>query len=254
MNQPHQGSHQALVELSQHVLDHRRGRRNTGVFPAEPIPQERQAKRRSDIDQNLHDRVRPQMFVALMRLAELRTHVHPHREDREGYCSCPVCSGLRLVEENLREAGRGLDHCMHRDHAPTSLVDVTPEIVAVVARMNTPQRPVVLKMAGSCRPIDAAEARHLIDSANELICNSLRHGKAKSVQVHLIWPKASNGKLRLLVHDDGNGLSTDDVCFGLGLTGVARRADLHGGGFRFRSRPGRGMTCSLSLPLDDAAA
>jgi signal transduction histidine kinase len=85
--------------------------------------------------------------------------------------------------------------------------------------------------------------------AQEAITNALRHANATQIDVDL---RCENGKLRLLIHDNGIGFdaeSTQVQTIGLGLIGIRERAALAGGRARIISSPGKGTTIEVLLPL-----
>jgi signal transduction histidine kinase len=85
--------------------------------------------------------------------------------------------------------------------------------------------------------------------AQEAITNALRHAQATQIDVEL---RCENGKLRLLVRDNGVGFDVESVraqTLGLGLVGITERAALDGGGARIISSLGTGTTVEVVLPL-----
>jgi signal transduction histidine kinase len=82
----------------------------------------------------------------------------------------------------------------------------------------------------------------------EAIGNSLRHGRARRVDVTVvIRPDA----VVATVEDDGAGFDTAKVKDGrLGLVGMRERAGLFGGRLEIESSPGRGAAVTAELPLD----
>lgn len=85
----------------------------------------------------------------------------------------------------------------------------------------------------------------------EAITNSVKHGKAKSIQVQL---KAEGDRIVGVVTDDGQGFHPVQVAGkpdrdrGLGLFGMQERAVLVGGTVQIESAPGRGTTVRVAVP------
>jgi signal transduction histidine kinase len=80
----------------------------------------------------------------------------------------------------------------------------------------------------------------------EAIANAVRHGKARTVEVHL-----TNGAgIGLRVTDDGEGFDVSapraDASFG--LTSMRERAETLGGEFKLSSQPGRGTSIEVRIP------
>ena len=85
--------------------------------------------------------------------------------------------------------------------------------------------------------------------AQEAITNAVRHADATQIDVDL---RRENGKLRLLIRDNGIGFDVESAqaqTAGLGLIGIKERAALAGGRAKIISSPKKGTTIEVSLPL-----
>ena len=85
--------------------------------------------------------------------------------------------------------------------------------------------------------------------AQEAITNALRHAGATQIDVDL---RCENGKLRLLIRDNGIGFDVESAqaqTVGLGLFGIKERAALVGGRVKIVSSPKKGTTIEVFLPL-----
>jgi signal transduction histidine kinase len=83
----------------------------------------------------------------------------------------------------------------------------------------------------------------------EAITNVLRHARATTVDVDL---QRQDGKLRLLVRDNGIGFEVESASppmDRLGLIGMKERATLAGGWTKIVSSSGKGTAIELTLPL-----
>jgi signal transduction histidine kinase len=79
----------------------------------------------------------------------------------------------------------------------------------------------------------------------EALTNVAKHANASTVQVAVA---ADDGRVRLDVRDDGVGGA--DPASGSGLIGLKDRVAATGGTLRVDSRPGRGTSLLVELPLD----
>jgi two-component system, NarL family, sensor kinase len=82
--------------------------------------------------------------------------------------------------------------------------------------------------------------------AQECLQNVVKHARASAVTLRF---GAADGVARLEVADDGAGFDTGIDRAGYGLRSMRERADLVGGTFRVRSRPGSGTTITVTVPL-----
>jgi signal transduction histidine kinase len=81
----------------------------------------------------------------------------------------------------------------------------------------------------------------------EALTNVVKHARATSVSIVVT---ETDGAVRCVIEDDGDGFSPDDVREGaLGLVGMRERVHLLGGRFEVESAPGSGTTLVAELPL-----
>jgi signal transduction histidine kinase len=80
----------------------------------------------------------------------------------------------------------------------------------------------------------------------EAVSNAVRHGRARSISVHL---RDADG-VWLRVSDDGQGFdpSLPSAAHGFGLIGMRERTESLGGEFKIDSRPGYGTSVEVLLP------
>jgi PAS domain S-box-containing protein len=93
-------------------------------------------------------------------------------------------------------------------------------------------------------PLVVEEALYRI--AQEAIHNVVKHAGAREVSLRL---ERRAGDIRIEVRDDGAGFDPRRESEGLGLLGMASRAERLGGRFEVRARPGSGTTVCASLPI-----
>jgi signal transduction histidine kinase len=101
--------------------------------------------------------------------------------------------------------------------------------------------------------IDGEHALHLYRIAQEAINNSVKHGKAKGVQVGLA---SRGGRITMTVRDDGSGLSAKTLVDpGIGLQIMEYRARMIGATLSVaRAAPSGGTVVTCTLPAAPAAA
>lgn len=93
---------------------------------------------------------------------------------------------------------------------------------------------------------DTAIAAHLYRIAQEAITNSLKHGKARHIQLQF---SARGEQVEFSIEDDGRGLPKAAARkVGMGLQLIQHRARLIGGQIVMHSAPGKGVRIVCSLP------
>ncbi|MEJ2038305.1 MAG: histidine kinase, partial [Desulfosarcinaceae bacterium] len=100
-------------------------------------------------------------------------------------------------------------------------------------------------------PKDQATA--LFRIFQETLTNILRHAQADDVEVRL---QEHEGVLVLDVHDNGRGITTDEINHPMsyGLLGMRERLYPWNGRVTFQGRPGRGTRVTIELPLPGKGA
>ncbi|HTJ20292.1 MAG TPA: PAS domain S-box protein [Steroidobacteraceae bacterium] len=101
------------------------------------------------------------------------------------------------------------------------------------------------------RPLSAELANHLYRIAQEAVRNAVRHGRARTIRLHLHGARA---KVRLTVTDDGTGMPVDAVdAAGMGLKIMQYRARILGGEVRFERAEPQGTRIVCECPLEPLA-
>jgi signal transduction histidine kinase len=82
----------------------------------------------------------------------------------------------------------------------------------------------------------------------ELINNTLKHANAKKITLQLIQV---HKLMRLTYEDDGLGFIHTEQNHGLGLMNIESRVKAFGGELNIDSVPGKGMTATIEIPLNE---
>jgi PAS domain S-box-containing protein len=106
------------------------------------------------------------------------------------------------------------------------------------------------------RLLNAEVANHLYRIAQEAVSNAARHGKARSIRLHLSIARA---KVRLTITDDGVGMPDTAIdAAGMGLKTMRYRARMMGGEVQFERAEPTGTRivceCLAELPVAQARA
>jgi signal transduction histidine kinase len=89
--------------------------------------------------------------------------------------------------------------------------------------------------------------------SQEALNNALKHADATEITVTL--QAGGDGKIELVVTDNGNGFEPDEVdSAGMGLSTMRERAQRFGGSVTIDSLPGQGTTVRVRLAMQEEGA
>ncbi|HEY8425134.1 MAG TPA: GAF domain-containing protein [Limnochordales bacterium] len=212
---------------------------------------------RHRLARDLHDAVSQNLFSLTMLLAAGRQHLQAGQPGE----------ALRAVDEAQERARVALSEMRRlvREVRVASPPRVAPRTVGELAealRRLASEDPLAGRMGvevrwvpGRYEPHTALEpdrAETLVRVAHEALHNALRHAAARSVHLSLA---VAGRRVRLVVRDDGRGFDARRARHGGGgLSIMAERCRLVGGGLRIRSRPGQGSRVEAWVPLEPASA
>jgi signal transduction histidine kinase len=227
--------------LEQNARLHERVRKAAGRTTA----LNEQALRRISAD--LHDGPGQTLALALLRLESLQQpckgdcvlHNNPDFSVVHGAVK-DALSEVRAISAGLRLP----------ELAPLSVADVAERAITHHERRSGTR--IERKIGPVPDQAPLAIKITLLRTLQEALSNATRHGGGVGVAA-AVWTE--DGALQLEVSDNGPGFDLDAVerKGRLGLAGMRERAELLGGTFDIRSRPGEGTTVRASWPLPDRA-
>lgn len=122
-----------------------------------------------------------------------------------------------------------------------SLTELTEEW-----QLRHPHHDLQLQIDGDLTGLKDTVKLTLYRAVQEALTNIIRHaGNTVSVNIHL---KASANQLFLTISDNGKGCDLQHPNSGFGLLAMRERVEALSGAFRVSSRPGAGLTVTLSIP------
>lgn len=198
------------------------------------------AEERARIAREIHDTLVQGLTAIGLQLEGALTHLgdSPQRARER------VQRALDVSRESLEEARRSV-----LDLRAMPLVGKPlAEALGALGRRFTSETGIrvhVRAPAGGTLPL-RVEAE-LLRIAQEALTNVRKHATAGEVEVTL---RRAGGKLHLSIRDDGRGFNTRTKSgAGVGILGMHERARVLGGRLRVQSRPGRGTTVQVAVPL-----
>lgn len=87
----------------------------------------------------------------------------------------------------------------------------------------------------------------------ESLTNTVRHSGASEVHVEITRDINTSGadRIRLQIHDNGQGFAIEQTRWGLGLLGMRERAEALNGKFSLFTEPGKGVSIDVMIPLSE---
>lgn len=196
-------------------------------------------KERNRLARELHDSVSQQLFAATMLLSAINQSPDPASE--------ATAKQRVLVEEIINEAQSEMRALLlhlrpiqlEGKSLKTGMQEILSELTAKLP----------LKVTWNLQDVQLEKGieDHLFRILQEAVSNTLRHAKAKTLEVHMV---EVDQFVFLKVIDDGKGFNMDDQKAGsYGLINIRERASEIGGNAKIVSFPGRGTSIDVKIPL-----
>ena len=210
-----------------------------------------QEEERRRIAHELHDEAIQALVVLCRHLEEAEALTGP-----EPAGGCDRLEAIRgAVVKTKAQAEELISHLRDfaRDLRPPALDELGMVTCIRRALEETEQRAGLrwdLRVAGATVRMEQDRELALYRIAREAIRNVERHARAGLITVDL---RFGTDNVILRVQDDGVGMGRwpvgDSSAESLGILGMQERAELLGGDLQIESRPGRGTTVTLHLPI-----
>jgi signal transduction histidine kinase len=226
-----------------------RNKRTIGRLRAEYEEQIRRAARqeeRARLARDLHDAVKQQLFAIQTAGATAETRLD----------SDP--GGARRAIEQVRSAAREamaemeamLDQLQGSPVENAGLVTFLRKQCEALGFQTGARVEFTAGALPDANAVDPGAREAIARVAQEALSNVARHARASRVNVSL---NVQEGRLVLLVEDDGSGFDVEGKPRGMGTMNIAARAAEVGGAVDIRSVPGGGTTLRFSVPCADVA-
>ncbi|MGW7411071.1 sensor histidine kinase [Streptomyces sp. NPDC054863] len=204
------------------------------------------AAERERLAGEIHDTVAQGLtsIISLVQAADAEVTEHPELSRRH------LGLAARVARESLSEARHFVTALAPPSLAESSLLQAVRRQAQLLAAETGWD--VRCTSEGADRPLPTAASVVLLRTAQEALANVRKHAHA----AHRVDVLVSYGEesARLTVRDDGQGFVAHPAQSGHGLPGMRARAEQIGGTATVHSRPGRGTTIEVTVPLEPATA
>jgi two-component system sensor histidine kinase UhpB len=196
-----------------------------------------QEEERKRVARDLHDEVNQALTALLLRVEAAAQQAPPELRDE--------------LDETKRLANQAMQQLMDlaRQLRPAALDDhglaaALAGYVREYARRGPAKARLEVDRGLGPLPKDVELVIYRV--AQEALTNASRHAQASCIEVEL---GRIDSRVVLQVTDDGRGFAFDEESKGLGLSGMRERALLVDGTLEIDSRPGKGTTVRLEVPV-----
>lgn len=199
--------------------------------------QERERKR---IAQDLHDRLGSMLSAIKLQFSALEGRLEELRSDQQKQYH----HVFTLLDDAVGEVRRISHDMVKSSLARFGLKGALEDLYSTV---HVPGKlDIEMSLFGLDDRLDQRVEIAVYRMVQECISNALRHARAHRLTIQVT---RSAGMLNLIVEDDGVGFDPTQVNEGMGMANLRRRAADVGGTVRVDTRPGRGTSISVDIPL-----
>lgn len=227
-----QARFQEQVKVSQRMANER-------VDAQEKMKQEVLTQERSRLARELHDSVSQQLFAATMLLSAITQNPNPNEQTTQ--------KQMKLVEEIVNESQSEMRALLlHLRPAQLEGKSLKQGIEELLTEL-TAKLPMKVIWDVEDLQLDKGIEDHLFRIVQEILSNTLRHAKAKLLELRLIQ---KNKLVILKIIDDGVGFELSEQKAGsYGLVLLRERVAEIGGMIRMVSFPGKGTSIEVTVPI-----
>ena len=195
---------------------------------------------RTRIARDLHDTVSQELFATSMILSGLSSNIVSLPQET-------VQEQLVLVKDMIESAQRDL-RILLLHLRPSELESKTlVEGLELILREVSDKSSIVVHFQHDVNELPKLIEEHLFRIAQEIISNTLRHAKAKHLDVYLLQKET---ELQLKMTDDGIGFQQGaDDKLSYGLQNIRERVEDMAGTIKIRTAPNKGVAIDIRIPL-----
>jgi PAS domain S-box-containing protein len=198
-------------------------------------------RERKRIAHELHDGIGQYLAAASMNFESMKRDIRKLPQKREQQFK----TGLSLLQNALSETRSISYNLMPKAIADYGLITAIENLIQNLQKSTD----IIFNFDCNKEELelnDQAEI-NIYRIIQEIISNSVRHADCSTISIEL---KVNRNSIKLIVEDDGKGISVEEKHSdkGLGLRSIKTRVSNLQGAFDINSQPGKGMTTTITIP------
>jgi len=203
--------------------------------------EEGRANEKIRIAQELHDGILGRLFGARLNLDSLNKRQDEAAIDvRNTYLV-----ELKSIEQDIRE----ISHDLNREKSAlnNNFVSIVNNLIDQQENLSDANVSFLIDPTIEWEKLENTVKINLYRILQESLQNINKYAQAENIKIEI---KISGNKLKLVVKDDGNGFSVSKKNKGIGLQNMLSRAEACNGNFDIKSKPGKGTTITITVPIE----
>lgn len=195
---------------------------------------------RRRIARDLHDTVSQELFASSMILSGLSSNL-------EVVQAATLQQQLEIVKDTIETAQRDLRILLlHLRPSELDGKDLV-EGFEVILREVSDKSAIEVRFHHEVESLPTAIEEHLFRIGQEIVSNTLRHSKARYLDVYLLQ---SEHEVQLKMVDDGVGFTkSEEQEVSYGLQNIQERVEDMAGTLKIRTAPNKGVAIDIRVPL-----
>jgi two-component system, NarL family, sensor kinase len=201
---------------------------------------EAEEKERMRIARELHDGVGQQLSAVKLNMSSLSSSIELKNDEQRTMMQ----NALEIIDESVKEV-RSVSHSMMPNALLKSgLATAVREFLNRIS--HTDKLRIELEIHGLAERLESTTETILFRVLQELVNNIIKHSQATVVNIQLV---RNEDELNIMIEDNGVGFDVSRVSEGIGLKNIESRIAYLNGTVHFDSRPGKGTTVTIDVPL-----
>lgn len=197
-----------------------------------------QEKEKARIGHELHDNVNQVLLTAKLFIDKIQACKEDQQEIKE-----KSSDYITLAIEEIRKLSKELVAPELKEESLIGNIQTLVKDIQLAGAMNIH---FTHEQDGGIEQLSSGKKITLFRIVQEQLKNILKHSQASLTQIAL---SSKEGKIELLIKDNGNGFDPRHTYQGIGFSNIRERTEFYNGAVEVESAPGKGCTLTVSLPV-----